>query len=186
MFILTRLALLALLIAPLVMLPNIGQAEEESAIVEEETVEVVEVEEEVVEPEKKKSLGHRLLFYVPNRAFDVFDIVRARIRFGPGIAVDARVTRYGDLFAGAYTSFFVGLPGPRTKPRLPLPVGIESRAGVGVALADATVRGPEYGYGEVGAGFHALFLGLDVGVDPIEALDLVLGFLFIDLTGDDF
>jgi hypothetical protein len=182
MQILTRLALLALLIAPLTMVPNIGQAEETEAVTEE-TVEVVEVEVE----EKKKSVAHRILFYIPNRAFDVFDIVRARIRFGPGVAVDARVTKYGDFFAGAYTSFFIGIPGPRTEPRIPWPAGIESRAGVSAtAIADITTLGPNYGYGEVGAGVHALFLGVDVGVDPIEALDLVLGFLFIDLTGDDF
>ncbi len=182
MQILTRLALLALLMAPLTMVPNIGQAEEAEVVAEE-----TEAVAEEVEPEKKKKgIGHRILFYIPNRAFDVFDIVRARIRVGPGIAVDARVTKYGDVFAGGYTSFFVGIPGPRTKPRIPWPVGIESRAGVGVtAIADATVLGPDYGYGEVGAGFQALFLGVDVGVDPVEALDLVLGFLFIDLTGDD-
>lgn len=183
MSVLTRFALLALLIAPFAMAPNITQAEEESAVVVEETVVV-----EVVEIEKKKSFGHKLLFYLPNRVFDVFDIVRARLRVGPGLAVDARVTKYGDVFAGGYSSFFVGIHGPRTEPRIPWPLGIESRVGVSVtAVADLTAKaGTTYGYGEVGAGFQALFFGVDVGVDPVEALDLVLGFLFIDLTGDDY
>ena len=39
---------------------------------------------------------------------------------------------------------------------------------------------------ETGTGIYAGIIGLDVGADPVEALDLVLGFLFIDLTGDDF
>jgi hypothetical protein len=43
-----------------------------------------------------------------------------------------------------------------------------------------------YGYGEVGTGFQAAIVGVDVGVDAVEILDLVLGFFFIDLTGDDF
>ena len=56
-----------------------------------------------------KSFGHRLLFYIPNRIFDIFDLARIRLRVGSGIAVDARVTKYGDLYAGGYSSLFVGL-----------------------------------------------------------------------------
>ena len=46
--------------------------------------------------------------------------------------------------------------------------------------------GPDYGVAEVGVGLHAALLGVDVGVDPLEIVDLVLGFLTIDLRGDDF
>jgi hypothetical protein len=134
-----------------------------------------------------KSFGHRLLFYIPNRFFDIFDLARVRLRVGPGIAVDARVTKYGDLYAGGYSSLFVGLHGPRTKPGIPWPIGLESRAGIKVtSVANAATQGPAYGYGEVGAGFQAAIVGVDVGVDAVEILDLVLGFFFIDLTGDDF
>ncbi len=132
-----------------------------------------------------KSFGHRLLFYIPNRIFDLFD--PARVRVGPGFAVDARVTRYGDVYAGAYGTLFVGIHGPRTNPRIPWPLGFESRAGIkATSVADAATQGPSYGYGEIGAGFQAAILGVDVGVDVVEILDLVLGFFFIDLTGDDF
>jgi hypothetical protein len=143
---------------------------------------------EATQPEPSgRSFGRRLLFYVPNRIFDVFDLVRARLRVGPGFAVDARVTKYGDLYAGAYTTLFVGIHGPRTKPRIPWPIGFEARAGIkGTSLADVATEGPAYGYGEVGAGFQAAIVGLDIGVDAVEILDLVLGFFFIDLTGDDF
>ena len=138
-------------------------------------------------PASGKSLGHRLLFYIPNRIFDVFDLVRARVRIGAGLAVDARVTRYGDFFAGSYGTLFVGIHGPRTKPRIPWPIGFEARAGIeATAVADVATQGPSYGYGEVGAGFQAAIIGIDVGVDPVEILDLLLGFFFIDLTGDDF
>jgi hypothetical protein len=134
-----------------------------------------------------KSFGHRLLFYIPNRIFDVFDLVRARVRVGPGLAVDARVTKYGDLYAGGYSSLFVGVHGPRTKPRIPWPIGFEARAGIkATSLADVASTGPTYGYGEVGVGFQAAIVGVDVGVDVAEVLDLVLGLFFIDLTGDDF
>ncbi len=134
-----------------------------------------------------KSFGHRLLFYIPNRIFDIFDVARARVRVGPGFAVDARVTRYGDLYAGGYSTLFVGLHGPRTKPSIPWPAGFESRAGIkATSVADAATKGPLYGYGEVGVGFQAAILGIDIGVDPVEILDLLLGFFFIDLAGDDF
>src|SRR5512139_1771291 len=95
-----------------------------------------------------KSFGHRLLFYIPNRIFDVFDLVRARVRVGPGLAVDARVTKYGDLYAGGYSTLFVGIHGPRTKPRIPWPIGFEARAGIkATSVADAATQGPPYGYG---------------------------------------
>jgi hypothetical protein len=143
---------------------------------------------EATQPERPgKSLGHRLLFYIPNRIFDIFDPVRARLRVGPGVAVDARVTKYGDLYAGGYASLFVGLHGPRTKPGIPWPIGFESRAGVkATSVADVATKGPAYGYGELGAGFQAAIIGVDLGVDAVEILDLVLGLFFIDLTGDDF
>ncbi len=143
---------------------------------------------EATQPEPSgKSFGRRLLFYVPNRIFDVFDLVRARVRVGPGFAVDARVTKYGDLYAGGYSTLFVGLHGPRTKPRIPWPIGFESRAGIkATSVANVATKGPAYGYGEVGVGFQAAIVGIDVGVDAVEILDLVLGFFFIDLTGDDF
>ncbi len=134
-----------------------------------------------------KSFGHRVLFYIPNRIFDVFDLVRARVRIGPGLAIDARVTRYGDLYAGGYSTLFVGIHGPRTKPRIPWPIGFEARAGIkATSLADVATEGPAYGYGEVGAGFQAAIVGVDIGADVVEVLDLVLGLFFIDLTGDDF
>jgi len=134
-----------------------------------------------------KSFGHRLLFYIPNRIFDVFDLVRARVRVGPGLAVDARVTKYGDLYAGGYSTLFIGIHGPRTEPRIPWPIGFEARAGIkATSLADVASKDPAYGYGEVGVGFQAAIVGVDVGVDVVEVLDLALGFFFINLTGDDF
>lgn len=170
-----RLGIFALLLAPFAILPDSAKAEDEEVVI----VEIVESE--------GKSFGHKLLFYIPNRVFDVFDVVRARVRIGPGLAVDARVTKYGDVFAGGYGTFWVGIPGPRTEPKIPLPLGVEGRAGIGITdLVDVASEGPTYGYGEVGVGVQALIVGVDVGVDPVEALDLILGFLFVDLTGDDF
>jgi len=130
-----------------------------------------------------------LLWYIPNRFLDVFDIVRARVRLGPGIAVGARATELADVFLGTYATVYVGLPGPRGRvfPRLPL--GFESKSGAEASLADVTVEGgigPDYGDFEFGVGLQALLVGFDVGVEPFEILDLVVGLLTFDPADDDF
>jgi hypothetical protein len=139
-------------------------------------------------PEPKRE-RHPVLMYIPNRIFDILDIVRLRVRVGPGLAVGARATEAVDLNLGAYTSIFAGLPGPRGRPRLNLPIGIENYAGAEVSVVgtkDGGDSGPHYGALEVGAGFQAGIIGLDIGIDPGEILDLASGLVFVDLVGDDY
>jgi len=140
-------------------------------------------------PEPERERGNPILMYLPNRLFDIFDLVRLRVRAGPGFALSARATEVLDATMGGYTSIFVGLRGPRGEPRIPWPAGIEKFAGVEVSVAggsDEARFDPHYGAFEVGAGVHLVLLGVDVGVEPMEALDLVLGFLFIDIAKDDY
>jgi hypothetical protein len=142
------------------------------------------------EDEGGHGIGHRLLLYVPNRFFDVFDLVRARLRVGPGLAVGARVTELADVNLGAYTTIYAGLPGPRGKPRIPLPVWFEMYAGAEVSVLDASTEGgrfsPDYGPTEVGLGFQAGLVGLDLGIEPWDFVDLALGLVLLDPNGDDF
>jgi hypothetical protein len=137
------------------------------------------------EPERE---NHPVLMYIPNRIFDILDIVRLRVRVGPGLALGARVTEAVDANIGAYTSIFAGIPGPRGRPRINLPVGVENYAGIEVVVgtSDEKATAPHYGALEVGAGFQAAILGLDLGIDPGEILDLATGLLFIDIIGDDY
>jgi hypothetical protein len=138
---------------------------------------------------ERRGIVHRLIFYIPNRVFDVFDIVRLRLRFGPGFSVQARATKVLSANAGFYTSFWIGLRGYRGEPRIPWPVGIESFAGATVSVVDAAAEpggGPNYGPTEIGAGFQLALLGIDFGVLPLEIADLFAGLLTIDLTGDDY
>ena len=136
----------------------------------------------------RHGVGHKILMYIPNRVFDIFDLVRARLRVGPGLAVGVRATKPVSAFLGSYAAVYVGLPGPRGEPKIPCPIGLESHSGVSVSVADATLGdpiAPNYSPTEIGASVHLLVVGADIDVDPIEAVDLLLGFLFIDLSGDD-
>lgn len=137
--------------------------------------------------------GHGLLMgvalYLPNRIFDIFDMVRARLRLGPGIAVGVRATEVADVFVGSYLSVWVGIHGPRGEPAIPWPAGLESRTGLELSVADASLEGgigPDYGMAEFGLGGQLAIVGFDLGIDPFEIADFVLGFLTIDLADDDY
>lgn len=130
-----------------------------------------------------------LIWYIPNRVLDVLDIVRARVRLGPGVAFGARATELADVFLGTYATIYVGLPGPRGRVFPRLPAGFESKSGAEASVADVTVEGgigPDYGEFECGAGLQLLIVGFDVGVDPFEILDLAVGLLTFDPASDDF
>jgi hypothetical protein len=137
------------------------------------------------EPESR-SAGHVILLYLPNRIFDVLDIVRARVKVGPGIGFTVRATELADVKLGAWTSAWIGLRGPRMEPRIPWPVGLETYAGAGVSVLEAESDELLYGHGEVGLGVHVALVGVDVGVDLLEIGDLVLGLVTIDIGDDDY
>jgi len=145
-------------------------------------------EEDEEEERGPVGIGWTILMYIPDRVLDLFDIVRARVRLGPGFAVGARATEYADVFVGAYASVYIGLPGPRGRRFPRLPVGLESKTGAEVSVADVTVEGglgPDYGMTEFGFGGQLGLIGFDVGIDPGEILDFVLGLFTIDIMDDD-
>ena len=141
------------------------------------------------EEEDEPGFIHRLIFYLPNRVLDLIDIFRLRLRVGPGFGVGARATEAIDVYFGGYASVWVGLPGPRNRKLPKLPIGLESKSGVELSVVDASIEGgigPDYGPGELGADVQLLVVGVAVGVDPVDALDFLLGILTLDLRGDDF
>ena len=133
---------------------------------------------------------HPILMYIPNRIFDALDIVRARVRIGPGLSVGARVGSIATVFVGGHSTAYVGLPGPRGKPEISLPFGLEDSAGQALAPAkeseEEIEKHPYYGPTEIGAEAQVAIVGVSVGVDLLEALDFLAGIIFIDLKGDDF
>jgi hypothetical protein len=140
------------------------------------------------EESKGHGLGHTLLFYIPNRIFDIFDMVRARARLGPGFGIGAQATRLIGAHADWYTSVWIGLPGPRLEPSLPIPFGTQSALRASVTLFEDVGLGPggeEYGYGEFELEAQFIILGADVGLDPWEFVDFALGLITLDPVGDD-
>lgn len=130
-----------------------------------------------------------IVMYIPNRVLDVLDIVRARVRLGPGFALGVRATEYADVFIGSYASVYVGLPGPRGRMLPRLPVGLESKSGAELSVADITLEaglGPDYGIVETGLGLQLGLIGFDVGVDVFEIFDLIVGLFTFDPMDDDF
>ncbi|MFH0943757.1 MAG: hypothetical protein V2A76_01050 [Planctomycetota bacterium] len=80
-----------------------------------------------------------ILLYLPNRVFDILDIVRARLRVGPGWSFSVRATELLDLnMVGAHATVFVGLRGPGHEPRIPWPFGVETMECLEASLADST------------------------------------------------
>ncbi len=134
------------------------------------------------------SLGHKLIMYLPNRLLDFVDIARLRLRVGPGAAAGVRATKVAQAYVGTYVSVFAGLPGPRMR-RIPkLPAGLESYNGIDLSLLEASTGGgigPDYSPTEFGASAQLLLFGFDFGIDPVEILDALSGFVLIDLRDDD-
>ena len=138
---------------------------------------------------ERPSLGTRLLWYAPNRVMDLLDVFRLRLREGPCLAANFRMTDYGAFYVGRYDSIYAGLPGPRSPHRLRWPVGMESLHGAviaGVDATDDTRHGPEYGAAEIDVGVQLLLAGAEAGVDAAEIGDFIGGLLLFDPRGDDF
>jgi len=132
----------------------------------------------------KHSAGEIVLLYIPNRLFDLLDIVRARVRVGPGFAFSVRATEGAQFTAGTYSTLFLGLPGPRRQRIINWPVGVEK---IEHAQGEPRPRddAPRYGIGEIGLGLQAAIVGADVGVDPWEIVDFLAGIITLDPVEDD-
>lgn len=144
----------------------------------------VTADEEAAPAEEEPAGGfvHGLLFYFPNRVFDLLDVVRLRVRVGPGIAVGMRATELADLRLGGYGSVYAGIPGPRLERKAPRPAGFEAFGGTEVR---GLGPGGAYGAGEIGLDAQLAVLGGAIGFDPLELLDFAGGFVLLDIRDDD-
>jgi hypothetical protein len=127
-----------------------------------------------------------IVLYIPNRVFDVLDIIRLRLRVGPGISAGVHATKAASLFLGTHATVWAGLHGPRGKATFPWIVGVESRSGVQVGPIDPSATGCYYDPLEIGLELQPLLIGPNFGIGLFEIVDFVTGLVFIDLQDDDF
>jgi len=141
-----------------------------------------------VEDSDSPGIGHKLLFYIPNRALDLIDIIRLRLRVGPGISAGVRATERLAFYGGKHRTVYVGLPGPRAPKKFVSPVGLESVKGMvfaGVDATDDSKHPPGYSESEIALGVQVLIAGGEAGIDFVEIADFFTGLILIDLRKDD-
>lgn len=147
------------------------------------------VEDQPTDKQKDKGILHEIVWYVPNRVLDFTDMFRFRVRAGLGLAANVRITKYADVYAGQYNAVYAGLPGPRMGKELGWVVGREQEKGLKLLGVDATddfVHEANYSPTEFDAGIHLVVLGLEIGFDPVELGDFIVGLFLIDVREDDW
>ena len=136
----------------------------------------------------KHSVIHKILLYFPNRVFDLLDIFRLKARIGPGFDVGIQITEPIRLYAGGHAAIYAGLPGPRQKRILPIPIGAESKSGGALSVLDGIVKnntGSDRSYSEIAAELQLILVGLEIGIDPLEIADFFAGLITFEVVEDD-
>lgn len=149
-----------------------------------------------------------ILLYLPNRVFDVLDLLNVEVGVSAGAGININMTEYGAL--GAQVSageVLIGLDRRHLSTRasireaieiFPFELGTmgEVHASTGgaraIAYAKAGIKSPlddvyqkSRDFWGVGAEVQLAPIALKVGIHPVEIADLLAGFFFIDILRDD-
>jgi hypothetical protein len=150
-----------------------------------------------------------VLWYIPDRILDAFDMFSIDVHLGPGLWVDVHATRAVQLGLGGRTVAGVGWHdnrnlGIQTQSQAGanfLPFGVEGysameagtsgvRAGTWSESGLHNPTSPLYGeykdYWAVGGAATIVFVGADADIHPIQIWDFLVGFLLFDPLNDDF
>jgi len=141
-----------------------------------------EVDEE--EEEEEQSTLATVLLYIPNRIFDLFDMVRAGVNVGPGLGLDVRATKWAKVQLISDTSVGVGFQSLRH-----LPVCARSQMKLGLAFISTPsmdLLNWYYGDYDVRVELYLLLVGAHVAVDMGEIVDFLGGLFLWDPMEDDF
>jgi hypothetical protein len=160
-------------------------------------------------PKVDRPIWQRALLYVPDRVFDLLDVVNVSVQLGTGAFLDYHATHAVNVTLGLRSSGGIGLHEQRSlglKSEAEggislLPWGAYSFVGglvgtsgvVGVADTVAGVHRPQAAlyqefkdYWEIGIRGMFGFLGADLDVHPVQVADFLAGFAGIDFLNDDF
>ncbi len=155
------------------------------------------------------SIPMRILLYLPDRLFDLADIISFDAHLGWGLFLNAHVTRAAQLGVGARVAAGLGWHDHRSfgfrtlsEGEVVIPiVGVQGIAGMLVGTSGiysvgdglAGVHGPMAelyqmyrDYWAIGVEATALVVGADFDIHPVEIADFLVGFTTIDFLRDDF
>ncbi len=125
---------------------------------------------------------HKILFYIPNRVIDLWDIFRGDVGVGSSGGAVIRATRYGQ-FGYRYVEPLAFRLGPQGR-RFPFFIERDTEGGAGAGFTQSTSRHvTPY---EVGLGLDLLIVGAYAGLSFDEAWDFITGWFLFDTKGDDF
>ncbi|MBI1290431.1 hypothetical protein GC173_04215 [bacterium] len=148
----------------------------------------------VLSPVRPSNLG----YYIPNRIADVLDVVDFGVMFGLGLNIRFQATNLVQVAlpttsAGPEIGWNTDWKNPikadesnyfwrRYKP---FTVGAHGGKALPVPLVNINVGEIKRSPDDINLGVHLLVVGANVGVRPVEILDLVSGIVFIDFNHDD-
>jgi hypothetical protein len=142
-------------------------------------------EEEEEEDEEGRSAVGTALLYIPNRIFDLVEVVRAGVNVGGGLGVDLRATWVAQAVVIHDTSVGIGFQGFRHLP-------ICARLGHS-AMGAGPIRTPKLGLldwpindYDIRVEFFILVVGAHVALDLEAFFDFFAGLLTFDPSEDDF
>lgn len=137
-------------------------------------------------------------FYAPNRVFDALDCASAGVIGGPGLNVRLQLT---DLVSFSLPMNACGVQvGLNTQWVDPIekedsvylykrfrPYGVGCYGGRTAPLPLISVNVGEFKVSPdtIGVSAHAIIVGAQVGIRPVEIVDLITGIVFIDINHDD-
>ncbi len=134
------------------------------------------------ELQEEQNTTSKILFWLPNRILDFFDIFHADVGMGPSFGGVVRVSRY--VQAGYRTfspaSLRIGAFGRRA------PFTVETTNEIGISPAFKQSFDRKICNGEVGVGLDLLLFGAYGGICIDEAVDFLGGLFFLDLLKDDY
>ena len=155
------------------------------------------------------SFLYRLIVYVPDRVFDLLDLVTLDVHVGLGAYANLHLTRAAQAGAGLRTKIGAGLHDQRSIGLAneaefgvaALALGTQSFSGASVGLPGGLAVGADSmagmhwpsddlyqtyrDYWALGASVTAGLVGLEFDFHPMQIFDFIGGFLFIDFARDD-
>ena len=123
-----------------------------------------------------------ILLYLPNRLFDLAEIVRFGVNVGPGIGIDAEAT--GALRAAVMTRGSVGV-GYQGLRRFPVSLGVDTYIAVGPFDPGLRMGWYRSEY-DLRVEPHLVLIGFHAAIDLLAIGDFFAGWLMYDLEEDDW